>query len=151
MLGELNDEQIDGLLHEQVVGRIGCRGDDGLVYVVPITYAYDGHAVYGHTFDGLKLRLMRANPRVCFEVDRIETLTSWQSVIAWGTFEELTGARGEDGMELLMRRLMPLLPGTRTRARPATSAEPADGAIVYRIVLDSRTGRFEGPFEPPPD
>jgi len=33
---------------------------------------------------------MRKNPEVCFQLDVIENLASWRSVICWGTFEELT-------------------------------------------------------------
>jgi hypothetical protein len=40
---------------------------------VPITYVFDGEAVYAHSADGLKIRMMRANPHVCFEVDQRET------------------------------------------------------------------------------
>ena len=33
--------------------------------------------------------MMRANPFVCFEVEDIDDLANWHSVIAWGVFEEL--------------------------------------------------------------
>jgi hypothetical protein len=49
MLGTLDCRQIEDLLHAEVVGRIGCH-TSGRTYVVPITYAYDGAAVYGHCF-----------------------------------------------------------------------------------------------------
>jgi hypothetical protein len=51
MLGKLNAEQMDHVLRSQVVGRIGCYADD-TVYVVPITYLYDGQHIYGHTREG---------------------------------------------------------------------------------------------------
>lgn len=47
MLGVLTTEEIEAVLRSEVIGRIGCRGNDR-VYVVPITYAYDGEAVYAH-------------------------------------------------------------------------------------------------------
>ena len=43
--------------------------------------------LYCHSGEGLKLQMMRANPSVCFEVDRHENLANWQSVIAQGTFD----------------------------------------------------------------
>ncbi len=61
MLGELTGEEIDGLLRSEAVGRIGCYGF-GRSYVVPVTYAYDGIAVYCHSREGLKLRMIRATP-----------------------------------------------------------------------------------------
>src|SRR5207249_11652316 len=90
-IGELDSNQIDHLLQTEVVGRLGCHAD-GKTYIVPITYVYDGGYVYGHTIEGTKTRMMRANPEVCFEVDHIDDLTNWQSVIAWGSFEELYDA-----------------------------------------------------------
>ena len=69
MTGELSQEQMEALLRSQVTGRIGCHAD-GRTFVVPVTYAYgeDGY-IYGSTGEGLKVALMRKNPRVCFEVD----------------------------------------------------------------------------------
>ena len=73
MLGELTPEEIDEMLRSEAIGRIGCYAF-GRPYVVPITFAYDGVAVYGHSREGLKLRMMRSHPSVCFEVDRMEGL-----------------------------------------------------------------------------
>ena len=143
MVGELTTEEIDSLLRNQAVGRIGCYAF-GRPYVVPITYAYDGVAVYGHSREGLKMRMMRSHPTVCFEVDRLDDLASWQSVIAIGTFSELEAGQSEVAMQLLRRRLAPLVPS-------ATSVP--DGRLhpsglpwsVFRILLGERTGRFERP------
>ena len=93
MLGELTTEEIDDLLRSEAIGRIGCYAF-GRPYVVPITYAYDGVAVYGHSREGMKLRAMRSHPSVCFEVDRMDGLSDWRSVIALGTFSELEARRG---------------------------------------------------------
>ena len=70
MLGEITPEEIDEMLRSEAIGRIGCYAF-GRPYVVPITFAYDGVAVYGHSREGLKLRMMRSHPSVCFEVDEI--------------------------------------------------------------------------------
>jgi len=84
MWGDLDKTQIDDFLKSQVVGRLGCTDGDK-IYVVPITYAYDNGSIYGHTKDGLKIRIMRSNPTVCFETDWVKDLTNWKSVIAYGT------------------------------------------------------------------
>jgi Pyridoxamine 5'-phosphate oxidase len=104
MTGELVAEQIDHMLHLEVVGRIGCHAS-GRTHVVPLTYTYDGHAIYAFSFEGLKLRIMRENPEVCFEVDRFNTLASWR---AWWsragskswTGEEGQGRKGDAGRSL---------------------------------------------------
>ena len=88
MFGKLNTEDVEALLHQQMVGRIGCQADDR-IYVVPISYAYDGTYIYGHALEGMKIFAMRKNPHVCFEVDNLKNLANWQSVISWGVYEEL--------------------------------------------------------------
>ena len=146
MLGELNGGQIEQVLHSEVVGRIGCH-DAGRPYVVPITYVYDGAAVYGHSIEGQKLLMMRANPFVCFEVEQIDDLANWRSVIAYGPFTELTGEDEQHALELLVNRLAPLMPGATAHPGDRAGDEGRHGAgrapVLYRITLSEKTGRFE--------
>jgi uncharacterized protein len=148
MLGELSREQIEHLLHSEVVGRIGCHAE-GRTYVVPVNYVYDGEYVYGHAAEGMRVRMMRANPEVCFQVDWRAGLSNWRSVIAWGTFEELYGRDAARAMDLLLDRLLPLVyiggePVTRDTARQTlTASTPPEHLCLYRIRLHERTGRFE--------
>ncbi|MBV9270328.1 MAG: pyridoxamine 5'-phosphate oxidase family protein [Candidatus Eremiobacteraeota bacterium] len=154
MLGQLTNLEIERVLSEEVIGRIGCS-DGETPYVVPITYAYDDDAIYAHTADGLKLRLMRANPNVCFEVDHMEDPANWHSVIALGRFEELDGADAAHGMSILIERLRPLIVSETSHMHDphkalvdheggrAGSKLTAMRTIVYRIELHTKTGRFE--------
>ncbi len=153
MLGTLDGEQIEQVLRTEIIGRIGCT-TDGRVYVVPVTYAYDGECVYAHSAVGMKVKMMRANPAVCFEVDHTDNLANWRSVIAWGTFEELTGEDAKRGMATLMQRVMPLLTSETAQpshgmpgAAPHPGAHAADvghvSAVLFRIRLTERIGRFE--------
>ena len=147
MLGVLTPEEIEAVLRSDVIGRIGCRGDDR-VYVVPITYAYDGEAVYAHSAEGLKLAMMRRDPDVCFEVEHMDDLANWRSVIAWGRFEELRGEDAARGMQRLIDRLRPLMvSATATPTHGLGEAHRADvharHATIYRIKLAEKTGRFE--------
>lgn len=149
MLGELTDEQMETLLRSEHVAHLGCYGN-GEVYVVPVAYVYENGSVFGHTHDGLKVQMMRQHPRVCLEVDRMLDLANWQSVIAWGIFEELKGAAAGAAIELLVDRFRPMLRGAT--ALPLHAINPltrrrldAHGhrAVIYRIVLDTVTGRYE--------
>ena len=140
MLGELTAPQIEELLRSEVIARIGCISD-GQVYVVPVTYVYDGSYVWGHAMDGAKLRAMRADPRVCVEVEHVDDMCNWRSVIAWGAFEECDGADFDAGLALLVERIVPLL------TFPPNSPPPDLAALrrgsVYRIRVEHKTGRFE--------
>ncbi len=140
MVGDLAAQQIEVILHSSIIGRIGCHAY-GRTYVVPITYAYDGNYVYAHSTEGMKLHMMRANPHVCFEVDDMDDLANWQSVISWGTFEELHGEQAQDALQLLIGRIEPHLTGP-----PGASVHPQSGmvpAVLYRIALEHKSGRFE--------
>lgn len=147
MLGELYKSQIDHVLQSQVVGRIGCYADDKL-YVVPVTYAYDGKYIYAHSKDGMKIRMMRKNPNVCFEVDVMENMANWRSVIVWGTYEEMKDSASQAKIiKILMDRIMPLM-SSETVKPPNHSMRPqmvekAVKAIVYRIKITESSGRFE--------
>ncbi len=151
MLGEMTEEQMERLLHAEMIGRIGCC-DHGHVYIVPVTYAYNNGLIYAHSGEGHKVKIMRNNPEVCFEVEHVENMSNWQSVIANGTFEELVGEEASRAMELLMERFLPYLGTTSETLTPAhpdqpTSSETAKAgnhqAVVYRIRVKEKSGRFE--------
>ena len=140
----LPEREIDRLLEASTVARLGCHAG-GRTYVVPVAYAYFGGACYGHTSEGLKLRMLRANPRVCVEVDRVQSLSRWESAIAWGTFEELVGEAAREGAELFVRRIHAALMGREaTHVEAARMVTAALGrGVVYRVRLDEKSGRAE--------
>ena len=149
MLGELSPQEIEELLASEFTGRIGCHAG-GRTYVVPITYAYEQGDVYCHSPVGLKLRMMRENPAVCFEVDRIKDMGNWRSVIANGRFEELRGRDAIAAMDVLIKRFVAI--GRPDQPHPSyifreSEAEPAraDGReiVIFRIRIAEKTGRFE--------
>lgn len=142
MLGTLEPEQIDRILHTETVGRIGVHAE-GRTYVVPITYVYDGDNVYGHSALGLKVRMMRAAPDVCFEVDQIDDLANWRSVIAWGRYEELPGDLATAAMNLLRSRLAPLTSSATVGPAGHPAGQAGLAGVAFRIRLAERTGRFE--------
>jgi nitroimidazol reductase NimA-like FMN-containing flavoprotein (pyridoxamine 5'-phosphate oxidase superfamily) len=133
---ELTREAIDELLREEIVGRIGCHAG-GETYVVPIIYAYDGESLYAYSIEGKKIRMMRENPRVAFEVDRYEGPGRWRSAIASGEYEELEGADAERARSLLAEKLSGVARGPR--AAPEGAAP-----VAFRIRIEQITGRRRG-------
>ena len=71
MIEELDEHEVDAFLRRQVVGRVGCHAE-GETYVVPVLYVWDGECIYVQSIEGRKIRMMRANPQVVFEVDEYE-------------------------------------------------------------------------------
>lgn len=148
MLGKLKETEIDSLLKEQVIGRIGCHADD-CTYVIPVNYVYDGNFIYCHSSMGQKIEMMRKNPSVCFEVDEIQSTFRWKSVIVWGRFEEITDIDAkQQAMQRLIHRIMPFSDKpTDHPAHGITDNESNIGVsvelILYRIKIERMTGRFE--------
>lgn len=147
MIGELAPPQIERILHEQVIGRIGCHAR-GRTYVVPVTYAYDAGAILARTGEGLKTQMMRENPEVCFEVEDLRHLPSWSSVIVQGRYEELHGRDAASALDRLIARLQASPPGI--------SEMPWQGAgivapvthelrpeVMFRIAITEKTGRYD--------
>lgn len=148
MLGELTEQQIEDLLTQQVTGRLGCHAD-GVTYVVPVNYIYKKQVIYAHSGLGKKIEMMRKNPEVCFEVDIIDSIFKWQSVIAWGTFEEITDIdEKQRAMQGIIHRIMPLVTSPEGHPSHGITANDSDVGtdvelIIYKIHLTRKTGRYE--------
>lgn len=153
MFGKLTTPQLDNLLQTQVIGHLGCSAD-GETYVVPISYAYDGRFLYCHTFEGKKTAMLRKNPKVCFQVDAMQDMANWQSVVVQGDFEELkTHDEKADAMHALLHRYLPLVSSVTTHLGKNWPFAPDDineiKGVVFRIAVREKTGRFETSSESP--
>jgi hypothetical protein len=102
--------------------------------------------------------MMRKNPVVCFEVDRVHDIGNWRSVVATGRFEELNGRDAIAAMDILIKRFVgmersgephPSYVFRKSEAYVFRKAEveliEADGreVVIFRIRLSEKTGRFE--------
>jgi nitroimidazol reductase NimA-like FMN-containing flavoprotein (pyridoxamine 5'-phosphate oxidase superfamily) len=136
MVGLLSQDEIEALLRRRRIGRIGyCV--EGRPHVVPVSYAYDGSAIYVISGPGRKIDAMRTQPRVCFEVEDIDEhagSVDWRSVIADGVYEELTDDEGRRAALILLGKICP-------RSHACVPVIPA-GMIIFRIDLAEKSGRF---------
>jgi len=148
MLDKLNENQIEALLTDQVIGRIACQSN-GDIYLVPVNYVYHDGYIYSHSAVGKKIRMMRENPEICFEVDNIQGIFRWQSVIVKGTYEEINGVEEkQQAMQGIIHRIMPLVTGPKDHPSHGITENESDVGttvelIVYRIKIKEKTGRFE--------
>jgi nitroimidazol reductase NimA-like FMN-containing flavoprotein (pyridoxamine 5'-phosphate oxidase superfamily) len=148
MIGILVNEEIENVLTGNVLGRLGCN-DGSMTYIIPINYVYDGKYIIAHAVEGLKIRIMRERPNVCFAVDEIKDHRNWKSVVTWGEFQELKDERDRlNAMKLFVDRMLylkisdtaipPETVGNRVHPR-SVGVKP----VIYRIVLTRKTGRYE--------
>lgn len=148
MLGTLTEDQIEHVLQTQIFGRIACYADNEM-YVVPITYVYRKGYIYAHSKEGRKVKMMRKNRKVCFQVEAMENMTNWRSVILWGEYEELKSEKEQKvGMKIMVDRLLPYM--TSETVRPSHGLQNAPEvvekgfkAVAYRIKIVKATGRYE--------
>jgi len=140
MTRTLSEAEARQLISSDKVGRLGCMVDGG-PYVVPINYFFDEDSIYSHSMPGLKIDALRKTPRACLQVDEVKDALNWQSVIAFGSFEEISAPekRSEILGKLLSR--FPLL--TPVESVLAQDAAPPQ-SIVFRIRIDRITGVAEG-------
>jgi uncharacterized protein len=136
-IDKLKDTDALAILREGTLGRLGCIAS-GWPYVVPVNYFFDGKDIYIHTLPGKKLDALRANPRVCLQVDEIKDSYNWRSVIAYGRFEEVSD---EETRENALTRLHSRLP----HMTPVESrlVKGLNGTIVFRIEVEEVTGAGE--------
>ena len=149
MVGTLDEQEMNNFLKKHCFAHLSCRSGDQL-YLVPISYVFEGDCIYGQTKAGLKIDMMRKNPDVCVQVEKIQNIAEWTSVISWGKFEELHGQPAIDAMAKLIDHLGPQIEelGTSRTSRDITPPK-SDGKpqtdIVYCIHITEMTGRFERP------
>ncbi len=149
MLGILNQDQINNVLLSQVMGRLACT-DGKSPYIIPVTYIFEGEYLYGQSNEGTKLEIMRKNPNVCVEVDIMANMQNWQCVLVFGTFEELKGDLSEQAREKLYSRIFTLMTSSTVHKfghgdDAVVRIDESDKVkqIMYRIKIDTVTGRFE--------
>ena len=135
---DLDPAECTALLARHNVGRMAFARKDR-VDIEPIHYVFDDQWVYGRTQPGTKLEVLTHNRWVAFEVDEVDALFDWRSVVVKGGFYLLRadGSAQErkiydNGVAILRR----LVPETLTPRDPLP-----DRAIVFRIHVDEMFGR----------
>jgi uncharacterized protein len=133
------------IIEQAHVCRLGLA-KDSIPYVLPVSFGYDGKAIYFHTAkEGRKIDFMTANARVCFEFEHGVHLIqnefnpckwsfSFQSVIGYGIVRELTElAEKREGLNCMMKHYS-------GREWPFAAAD-LEGIRVWRIDVESLTGK----------
>ncbi|MEO8622797.1 MAG: pyridoxamine 5'-phosphate oxidase family protein [bacterium] len=125
------------MIKRGVVGRLAFSFHDR-VDITPIHYVYADGWLYARTSHGAKMTTLRHSPWVALEVDEVEGVFDWQSVVVHGTVHAMEPAQGpafvrwQKGMDLLRQ----LIPEMETVRDPVPFR-----SIVFGIFIDSMSGR----------
>ena len=147
---EIQDtDEILEIIRKAPVCRLGlCR--DNVPYVVPLSFGYREGCLYFHCAEqGKKMEMIRASPRVCFEIDMdVEVIASgrpcdwgmrYASVIGLGTASVLEDPEEKKkGLDAIMEHYSPGPP------QPYSQSVLKRTAVV-RVQVEEMTGKRSGP------
>jgi nitroimidazol reductase NimA-like FMN-containing flavoprotein (pyridoxamine 5'-phosphate oxidase superfamily) len=139
----LDKDECTDILSRNNVGRLAFSRD-GHVDIVPLHYVYHDGWIYGRTSHGAKMDSVGYTwSPVAFEVDEVEAIFRWRSVVVRGGFYTIpeAGAAWEQeewrrGVELLRQ----LIPETMDSGDPV-----AFRTVLFRIAVQEVTGREATP------
>jgi uncharacterized protein len=139
---DLSRAECEALLARNNVGRI-AYAHAHRVDIEPLNYVYADGWIYCRTSRGVKVAIMEHERWVAFEVDEVDGLFDWRSVVVRGAVYFLSSDAPpvdqhsfSHGVELLRA----LVPGTGTEQDPVPFR-----LLVMRIHLDEVTGRAATP------
>ena len=135
---DLSREETEALLLRNKVGRLAFYVHDR-VDIQPIHYVYEPGWIYGRTSIGEKIATLEHNRWVAFEVDEVEDIFDWRSVVVHGSFWKLP-PRGSPHAEELWTRaanlVSQIVPGALTERDPVAFRH-----ILFRIAVGDASGR----------
>lgn len=135
----LDRDEIHLVLARNHVGRLAYARDD-VIDIEPLHYVYHEGWLYGRTSRGTKLEATgRMWWPVAFEVDEVDDLFEWRSVVVHGGFYTLSA----EGSEWELRErdkaievVRKLVPETFTPDDPTPFRD-----VLFRIAVQEVTGR----------
>jgi hypothetical protein len=135
------------MLSKNYIGRLAFISN-GNPHVLPITYYYNQaeNTITSYSQVGHKIRAMRKNPQVSLEVDEIESVNNWKSVLAHGVYEELSGSHARQQLHEFTEGVKAIIKKKEHKDLhfiSEFSSKLSSGGIpvVYQIKLTEITGR----------
>jgi nitroimidazol reductase NimA-like FMN-containing flavoprotein (pyridoxamine 5'-phosphate oxidase superfamily) len=143
LVHDMTDAECRSVVAKAEYGRLACvRGAQPYIVPVAIYLDPDEPFLYGFSTLGQKVRWMRANPRVCVEVEEIVSRKTWTTVIVFGRYQEIPrsgpgAAIRQRAAELLGKKVEWWFPA----AARLSSGEEHGVPVLYRIRIVRMSGR----------
>lgn len=138
VIRELAREEIEEIIARNRVGRVAFSFHDR-VDIQPIHYIYERGWLYGRTSEGEKIFTVLHNQWVAFEIDEVNALFDWRSVVIHGSFW-IINPRGSPRAEELWAKAAKLVseivPGAFTENDPVAFRH-----TLFRIAVADARGR----------
>ena len=135
---ELTRDECDAVLGRNHLGRIAFSFHDR-VDIEPIHYVHHGEWIFVRTAPGAKIMTVAHNRWVAFEVDEVDDLFEWRSVVVRGSVY-LLDPEGSKQDKAALAEAVELLRSVVPKAfRPGDPV--AFRYLILRIHVDDVTGR----------
>lgn len=139
---DLDRAEIEAILARNHVGRIGYARDNR-IDIEPVHYVYADGWIYGRTSHGAKHEALGSTAYgwwpVVFEVDEVQELFSWRSVLVHGGFYVINPEGGpleREAWEKAVQVLRTLVPETLRANDPVPFR-----TVLFRIAVQEARGR----------
>ncbi|HEY8911578.1 MAG TPA: pyridoxamine 5'-phosphate oxidase family protein [Desulfosporosinus sp.] len=135
---------LDGIMKKAQVCRLAVSYE-AMAYIIPMSFGYANRTLYFHSAqEGLKLMILRENPKACFEVDidtRVvpsENACDWtmhyQSVVGFGDVEFIEQLEGK-------REAMRIIMGQYTDEVKPIEDSALSGVTLFKLNISTMTGK----------
>lgn len=146
MVENVSEKECLQFLANHYIGYLGYL-QNKKPYVVPITYFFDGkNTIIGYTNEGQKINAMRQNNSVSLLVTDTISIYNWKSVLAQGTFNEISGTAAKRSLHQFAAGIKSLILRNEERNLQSISEFSAkifreELPIVFAITVDYVTGK----------
>jgi nitroimidazol reductase NimA-like FMN-containing flavoprotein (pyridoxamine 5'-phosphate oxidase superfamily) len=148
MIRNLNLTESTKILASNYIGNLSYIYRDR-PYIVPITYFFDKekNVIIGYSAEGHKIKAMRQNENVSLGVSEVNSVNSWNSILAQGTYNELSGSNSKAQLHIFSLGVKDLIITKEHRKLDYISEFSAkvfneDLPVVFQIKVEEITGKI---------
>tara|TARA_R110002111_G_scaffold230843_3_gene292088 strand:- start:16436 stop:16906 length:471 start_codon:yes stop_codon:yes gene_type:complete len=148
MFRVLNEKESIALLMLNYIGNLSYVFREK-PFVVPITYFFDlaNNVIIGYSAEGHKINAMRKNNHVSLIVSDVESINDWKSVLAHGTFQELSGSAAKAKLHQFSLGVKDLIINKEHRkldyiSEFSSKIDKDKMPVVFQIKVNEITGRM---------
>jgi nitroimidazol reductase NimA-like FMN-containing flavoprotein (pyridoxamine 5'-phosphate oxidase superfamily) len=148
MFRNLNQTESTKILASNYIGNLSYLYRNR-PFIAPITYFFDeaNNVIIGYSAEGHKIRAMRKNNNVSLGVSEVDSVNSWNSVLAQGTFKELSGSDAKAQLHIFSLGVKDLIIDKEHRKLDFISEFSSkiykdDLPIVFQIRVEELTGKM---------
>lgn len=153
MFTDLENKEIQYILEHNYLGHLGYIYLNR-PYVVPITYYFDKvqKAIIGYSGQGHKIIAMLINNAVSLQIEEVDSVTNWKSVLIHGTFEPLMGSSAKANLNKFTAGLRKIILKKEHKKANFISEFSSkiynnDNPVVFIIKIKELTGKKRTTFE----